>query len=537
VSDALLVASFGVPLALLAACLSSRVRARMPDWLWLAPLPGLAAAFSARGAPLVLEADLRIGLELRPEAAPLLAAVALLWTAAGVYAGSWLRGDPKSARFAEWWLMTLAGSLAVFVVADLLTFYIAYALVSLPAWGLVAYDETEGARRAGAVYLVFAVIGEILLLLAFALLAADAPGDTISIRDVVAALPTAPARPVILALLVAAFGLKIGLVPLHVWMPPTYAASPYPAAAVQSGAAVKAGVLGLILFLPHDVALPGAGTALAAAGFLAAFYGVALGITQRDPKAVLAYSSISQMGGLAALLAMGMATGDAAAVSAATLSATHHVLVKGGLFLALGVVAASGARLPGVLAPAAILSLALAGLPLTGGSLAKLAAKAPLGDGAAATLATLASAGTALLMVHFLFRLRAVAAKPTRRAPLGLLAPWLATAVAAIAIPWALAPTLVGVILADVLAPRALWEAAWPVVLGGALALALRRVGPLPAVRPGDLIALGAPLARAGRAASDAFDRLDAGLREWPAASIALLALTALLGAALITGR
>ena len=258
--SAWLVATWATPIALLALCLSPRVRARMPGWLWLAPLPGLAAALLAVGAPLVLDENrLRVTLELRPLAAPLLGAASLLWIAAGVYARTWLRGDPKAGRFAEWWLLTLAGSLAVFLVGDLFTFYVAYALVSLPAWGLVAYDETPGARRAGAIYLAFAVIGEILLLLAFALLVAASPGDSIAIRDVVSALPSAPGEPVILALLVAGFGMKIGLVPLHVWMPPTYAASPYPAAAVQSGAAVKAGVIGLILFLPFDAPLPGVG--------------------------------------------------------------------------------------------------------------------------------------------------------------------------------------------------------------------------------------------------------------------------------------
>ena len=44
--------------------------------------------------------------------------------------------------------------------------------------------------------------------------------------------------------------MKIALVPLHGWMPLSYTAAPIPAAAVLSGAAVKAGVIGLIRFLP-----------------------------------------------------------------------------------------------------------------------------------------------------------------------------------------------------------------------------------------------------------------------------------------------
>ena len=174
----------------------------------------------------------------------------------------------------------------------------------------------------------------------------------------------------------------------------TYSAAPIPAAAVLSGAAVKAGVIGLIRFLPFETALPGWGEALAAAGLLSAFYGVAIGITQANPKTVLAYSSVSQMGLLAAVLGMGLATGDTSVSIAAAFYALHHMLVKGGLFLAVGVAALTKTRgLWPVLLPAAVLALGLGGLPLTGGALAKLAVKAPLGEGLVGLLATLSAIG------------------------------------------------------------------------------------------------------------------------------------------------
>src|SRR5277367_4082030 len=137
-----------------------------------------------------------------------------------------------------------------------------------------------------------------------------------------------------LALLILGFGLKIGLVPGHVWMPLAYPAAPTPAAAVLSGAAVKAGVIGLIRFLPLGVPMPAWGEALAAVGMFSAFYGVVVGITQDNPRTILAYSSVSQMGLLAAVLGMGWAAGDdASAGLGASFSAAHHILVKGGLFL------------------------------------------------------------------------------------------------------------------------------------------------------------------------------------------------------------
>ena len=535
----LLVATWAAPLALLVACLSPSVRARMPAWLWVAPLPGLAAALFAHSAPAwVIDASrLRLTLGLDPAGAALLGVCALLWSAAGAYAGTSLRGDANAGRFAEWWLLTLAGSLGVFVAQDLASFYVAFAMLSLAAWGLVVHDETARARRAGALYLGLAVLGEIFLLLGFAVLAAESPGDSLAIRDVVAALPTLPGRGFALAFLLAGFGLKAGLLPLHVWLPIAHPAAPTPASAVLSGAIVKAGVIGLIRFLPPDPALAGWGAGLAALGLATAYYAAAVGLAQANPKTVLAYSSVSQLGGIAALLGMGVYAGDGAAVGAATLAALNHVLVKGALFLGVGVVAATGRRRPlALLAPITVLALALGGLPLTGGALAKLAAKPVLGPGLVGALGALSAAATTLLMLHFVARLaRSAAQDPTARAPQGLVAPWLALSVAAVALPSALAPAVAAVSESEAFAPGALWAAAWPILAGAALAFGLRRVA-LPSVPEGDIVVLGRGAARSARSLGDALERVDEGLREWPAAGAALLGLVILIGAAVLAG-
>ena len=109
------------------------------------------------------------------------------------------------------------------------------------------------------------------------------------------------------------------------------------AAAVLSGAAVKAGVIGLIRFMPFDAGSVNVGTCLAMVGIVSTFYGVAVGITRANPKTILAYSSISQMGVIATLIGTGLATANAGVAIAAAFYAAHHVLVKGGLFLAAGI--------------------------------------------------------------------------------------------------------------------------------------------------------------------------------------------------------
>jgi multicomponent Na+:H+ antiporter subunit A len=533
--------ALATPVALLVGCLFGRLRDRMPAALGFASVPALAAAvFAVDGPPLVLEhPSYRMTLSLDRPGAMLLGVAALLWTAAGFCAPAFLRGKPDGGRFTVCWLLTLTGSLGIFTADDLASFFIFYALVSLPAYGLVVQEATTAAQRAGALYLAFALLGETLLLMGFVLLAVNSQRGSLLIADVMAALPASPWQNITLALLISGFGMKIGLVPLHFWMPLTYAAAPIPAAAVLSGAAVKAGVIGLIRFLPLGVALPGWGGALAAAGLFAGFYGVAIGITQSNPKTVLAYSSVSQMGFIATVLGMAQAAGDSGAASYAAFYAAHHLLVKGALFLAVGVVASASSRRTWlVVLPATIIALGLGGLPLTGGAQAKLAVKGILGEGLAGVLATFSAAGTALLMLHFLRRLVLIA-KPDsdRKAPAGLVLPWLAMAAASVVVPWALSPLAGLGSFFDALAPAVLWQALWPVLVGAVLAIGLRFWGHrLPRVPAGDLIVTGRGAARAVIACGAALERADDLLSQWAVAGLSLLAVAILLAMAMLAG-
>ena len=538
----LLVAVVAWPLALLAASLAAGVRRRLPWLLPLAPLPGLAAALLCVGTP-----PLRLGqgawapmLMLDLVSAILLGAAALLWMLAALYALRYMRGDADAGRFGVCWLMTLAGCLGAFVAADLASLYLLLGLMTLGACGLVIHDQTPRAWRGGGMYLALALFGESCALMGFVLLAAAAPDTGLSIRDAVQALPGSPWRDLTLALLIVGLGLKAGLVPLHMWMPLAHAAAPIPASAVLSGAVVKVGIIGLMRFLPLDSAMPDWGQALAAAGLFTALYGVAIGITQQHPKAVLAYSSVSQMGVIVAVLGMGWSVGDASAALAAAFYASHHVLVKGALFLAVGLAAATATPrlLWPLLAVSAVLGLGLGGLPLTGGALAKYVVKGPLGDGLAGTLGKVSAAGTTLLVLHFVQRLRDFASKqPGVAAPAGLWWPWALLALASLAVPWALYLQLPGGAVGDVLAPSALWAALLPMLAGAVAALLLQRfAGGLPQVPEGDLVRLIDAAVDRCRAAGPALARADGLLLQWPAALLLLLGLILALGLMLVAG-
>jgi formate hydrogenlyase subunit 3/multisubunit Na+/H+ antiporter MnhD subunit len=514
-----------LPALMLLALVWPVTRGRVMGALWLAPLPALLIAPLAIGTSLVFyPGGIRITLLLDAPGALLLGGAALLWSAAGVFARAQMGTGPRAKRFAAWWLLTLAGCLGVFIAGDLLTFYLAFAVVSLAAFGLVAHDGTAKARRAGGLYLLLAVVGEIALLLAFALLHGRAGIESLAIAHVAPVLRTTPGGPVIALLLILGFGLKMGLMPLHVWLPIAHPAAPAPGSAVLSGAIIKAGVIGLIRFLPFDGAPVADGALLAALGFATAYWGVAMGLTQRNPKTILAYSSVSQMGVVAATLGMGLLLGLAETPIHAAFYALHHMLAKGALFLGVGLALASGpAGRVLVLPLALLLALGFGGLPPTGGALAKAAVKPELGAGLAAMAGMLSAFGSTALMLHFVQRLRAtIQEAPVAPLHWGLGGPWLVLAVAALGLPWVLYGAVTGK------APEGLWTITTiaPVLAGAAFALLWNRISQrIPEIPAGDVLVF----AERGSPMRDAVSRAVVGLehatRPWPVAGIALMLL------------
>ncbi|MDZ7595636.1 MAG: proton-conducting transporter membrane subunit, partial [Thiobacillus sp.] len=476
--DTLIALSLAAPLlvaALLWLPASRALGLRLAPW---APLPALILALAA---PTPYELDLpwlllgtRLGLDETGRV--FLLFTALIWLAAGWFARAWLADDARRHVFAGFFLLAQAGN-GVCLALDPAAFYWFFALMSFAAYGLIVHDRSAAARRAGRVYLVLALAGEMLILSGL-LLIVDATH-----------LPAA------VACLILGFGVKTGLPLLHVSLPLAYAATPIPGAAVLAGAMINAGLLGWLRFLPlGEAALPGAGSTLMLAGLLAIFYGVAVGLTQRQPGALLAYSSISQMGYFSLAVGAGLLAPDLwpLLLPAVVLYALHHALAKGALFLGVGVAERCGASRR-VLLGLALPALALAGAPLTSGMLVKGGLKAGLANlptpwaELLAALLPLAALGTALLMVRLLWLVgRDAPAQRTFTAVPGLLLPWLALLLALAGLAWVLAPQPW---VAQALRPGALLDAAWPPLAAVALgAIALRLRWRAPTLPPGDVL-------------------------------------------------
>ncbi len=300
---------------------------------------------------------------------------ALVWTASGVFARSYVTEGHRRVGYFLFHCLTLAGNLALIVAADAVTFYLGFALMTFAAYGLVVHAGSAAARRAGRVYLAMSVLAEGALIAALLLAVAAADGD-VALSTMPAAIAAAPARDLIVGLLLVGFGVKAGALPLHVWLPLAHPVAPTPASAVLSGCMIKAGLLGWLRFLPlGEAALGGWGAALVATGLAAALLAALAGAAQNDAKTTLAYSSISQMGLMIVAVGIGLAvpTAAGAAVATAAAYAAHHALAKGALFLGVGAlagasrVAARRIVLTGLVLPAA----ALAAAPFSAGAIAK----------------------------------------------------------------------------------------------------------------------------------------------------------------------
>src|SRR6056297_3324382 len=446
----------------------------------LAPLPALwLAIIGGQGVTTAPDLLLGVTLDLDEARRLLLGMTAALWAVAGLAAQP-MAGKPHATMFSGFWCLVLAGNLGVFMALDVATFYVAFAAVSLASWFLIVHDRSEKALHAARVYIVIALMGEVALLVGLIIGAHTA--QSMAIDEIRMAFGDKPLNTVAIALLVIGFGIKAGLVPLHVWLPLAHPAAPVPGSAVLSGAIVKAGLFGLLLFLPDGAF----GLTLMTLGLTGAFGAALWGLTQANPKAVLAYSTISQMG----LMVMFIGVGGAAR-EMAPFYALHHGFAKGALFLLVGVMLAAGTTRHRVLClgVAAAVAASVAGFPITGGALAKAAVKPGLTD-AIVLAVSLSSVVTSLILVWFLRRLWLLTASraPSAGFPRRLALPALAGALA-VASPWLLWTEWTGRQAGYPLAATSIVDATWPVAVALPFALALLRRSPS-AIPPGDLLLL-----------------------------------------------
>jgi len=238
-------------------------------------------------------------------------------------------------------LLLISGLIGMALTADLFNLFVHLEVASLAGYALVAAGR-KPAIRAAMDYLLIGTIGASMYLLGVGFIYAST--GTLNMGEVAQLLGESDARLNLIGLLLITVGLsvKMGLFPVHTWMPAAYATAPSAAGALMAPLATKVSAYALlrILFwviqadalLQQQVVL----TALAWAGAVGMIFGAVQAARQTDLWRLLAYSSVSQMG----LIALGLGLADANSLIGAILHIANDAVMKGALFLGAAVILA-----------------------------------------------------------------------------------------------------------------------------------------------------------------------------------------------------
>jgi hydrogenase-4 component F len=325
-----------------------------------APLPAARAVTVACGAasfglvaalvPAAAHGTLGYLRLLRVDAlsAVFLLATGFLYAAVAVYSVGYLSGGqaPRYAR--RFWVglnLFAWAMLAAPMMSNLALLWVAIEVTTVVSALLVAIEDTDGAAEAAWKYVLLASAGLGLALLAtiFAYYAgAHVLGQSydLGFTQLLAAAGRLPHAAVQLAFVLAVlgYGTKMGLVPVHTWLPDAHSEAPTPVSALLSGSLLAVSFYAILRYyqvaaatlgpsFPRGVLLVfGVASLLLAALYL---------FGQRDIKRLLAYSSVEHMG----ILAIGVSFGAPAALAGVLLHVLAHAAAKGNAFMGAGVLA------------------------------------------------------------------------------------------------------------------------------------------------------------------------------------------------------
>jgi hydrogenase-4 component F len=347
------VAILAVPLAAAVACLLLPGRAALRTAPALTAGAGIAAfALVLALVPAAAHGDLSyLSGYLRADALGVvfLLATGFLYAAVAVYAVGYLRSHhfgttpAYTRRFCAGFNAFAFAMLAAPLMGSLALLWIAVEVTTIISALLVAIEDTDGAAEAAWKYVLIASAGLGLALLGtvFAYYAgAQVLGEhyNLAIQPLIEAGSHLQKTPVRLAFLLAllGYGTKVGLFPVHTWLPDAHSEAPTPVSALLSGSLLAVSFYAILRFYQVAAASLGAGfprDALLAFGAASLLLAALYVFGQRDVKRLLAYSSVEHMG----IVAIGVSFGAPVALAGVLLHVMAHAAAKGNAFMGAGV--------------------------------------------------------------------------------------------------------------------------------------------------------------------------------------------------------
>ncbi len=224
-----------------------------------------------------------------------------------VYSYHYMNDKLKATRTAVnyFFFAVLVASMAMVVTAsNIITFLLAWEIMSLSSFFLVVFDyQVKENRQAGYLYFIFAQGGAMILFAAFAILYRYTGSFDF---DTFATIPES-IKLLVFILAFLGFGSKAGIFPLHIWLPKAHPAAPSHISAIMSGVMIKMGIYGIFrIYLLLQASTPLIGEIVLMTGMVTGVLGVVYALAKQDIKQLLAYSSVENIGIILIGLGIGM---------------------------------------------------------------------------------------------------------------------------------------------------------------------------------------------------------------------------------------
>ncbi|WP_331453722.1 hydrogen gas-evolving membrane-bound hydrogenase subunit E [Streptomyces sp. SS162] len=250
------------------------------------------------------------------------------------YSARYLSEDGRHGRV--YTLLTAFGTamLGLVLAGDLVLLFVFWELTTILSFLLIGTTGPQAARPAVRALLVTALGGLALLVAVVLLTIAAGTTDVAAVLDAREEVLASPLGPAVAALLILSAVTKSAQFPFHFWLPGAMVAITPVSAYLHAATMVKAGVYLLLRFSAVYAGQPGWSLALLSVGLVTAVLGALQALREYDLKALLAYSTVSQLG----LLVAAIGVGTTAALAAAVLHTFAHALFKATLFMLVGVI-------------------------------------------------------------------------------------------------------------------------------------------------------------------------------------------------------
>ena len=300
----------------------------------------------------------RFSVQLDPLAAFFTLVVSLLGLAISIYSYGYVTqyyGVKNVGSLAGFFNLLLLATTLIFCADNAVFLLIAWELMALFAFVLVVFEhEHLETRRAGVLYFVMSHIGVGCLILGFLLLFQVSGSFRFEDLHHIGAQLSLSRRTAAFFLFFVGFGIKAGVIPLHIWLPAAHPVAPSNISAFMSGVIIKTGIYGMVRVFFDFLAPPPVswGLLILTAGSISALLGVLYALVEHDLKRLLAFHSIENIG----IILMGLGASllfisfdhpvlAALALVAGLYHTLNHACFKGLLFLGAGAVLhATGTR-------------------------------------------------------------------------------------------------------------------------------------------------------------------------------------------------